>query len=172
MSNEHEYIECKSCFDDFDGDLLKLVPGVEQVPEFRQCKDIYVFTYGRTDKSRTMLLHPSTWNGFGAFFFTRIPLYARDKAGWISIDGCTTDDPLISVSASDVLRDGWVHNYRAILDNSGIWFTPFDGMMDLLYTSRETPKLSLTDNAKLLMEAAAIDWVVEASGRLLQAVRP
>jgi len=162
-----EYLTLKSCFDDFDGDLLKMVPGVLDVPEIRDAASVWVYTYGSTDKDKTILMHPATWNGIGSMFWIFPPSHSRDEHGWVSVGGCVTNSPLVRVSVLDAIRDGWTHGYRAMLSGE-LWFNPFYEMLPLLMWQRhkqDTPR-----EPEAIM-AAALDWVMVASNRVMAHVK-
>jgi hypothetical protein len=114
--------EVGSAFDDFDGDLLKLVPQTEQMEFFHASKSHRLYVFGSTDQSRTKLVHPAVWNGPGALFFTKPPEFVEDSPGWRHLaNACVTNDPLLVVTLFDVIRDAWCHHYSAQL-NYEPWF--------------------------------------------------
>ena len=116
--------------DDFDMDLLKLYPHLEQA--LGKDADTVLWTYGGVTNGR--LNHPTVWNGYNgmeALFFTTKPTHER-KDGFVSINGMVTNNQLVECVTLELLRDQWSHTYTAIIDVCHIdplgWKT-FEAMM-------------------------------------------
>lgn len=163
----YEIIAVGSPFDDFDGDMLKLVPGVTSCAYFAEAQKAEVYTYGSLDRTGKMLAHPATWNGVGARFWLHPPIHARDKHGWVHFDGgLTTDDRCVRVSVVNAVRDAWTHHYRASLSGE-LWFRPFQQMLNLLYHARgQAEHMNIPARADL--ERAALSWAERALFKALR----
>lgn len=96
--------------DDFDMDLLKIVPNLRQYLGASQ--NVELFTHGGTSHDR--LNHPSCWhsnNGFVAFFGFR----DAAKAAFYS-----TSAPLVSCTFEEAVRDCWPHDYEIIVEGQSV----------------------------------------------------
>lgn len=102
--------------EDFDMDLLKILPGLRDDISFIAGCPLY--TFGSLSREG-MFSHPAVWNsdvGMSALFFVDEPQLIRDEHGWVSIGGCVTDDPVCEITALDAIRDCWCHNYTLHLE--------------------------------------------------------
>lgn len=101
--------------DDFDMDLLAIVPRLLDEPIVQEAARRMVWCYGSTD-CEGRLAHPSVWNDTGALFFSRKPTHPRGRSGAVCIDGHVTFDPLCEASLFEAVRDQWCHGYRSYMD--------------------------------------------------------
>lgn len=102
--------------DDFDMDLLKILPELREQTAFIAGCPLY--TYGSLSE-HGVFAHPAVWNsdcGMSALFFVDEPQLARDAHGLVRIGGCVTDDPVCEIIALDAIRDCWCHNYTLHLE--------------------------------------------------------
>lgn len=101
--------------DTFDLDLLKVIPGVEEL--LGETADVPLFTHGhRTDDG--LLAHPTCWNttrGLAAFFGFKYP--AKPSAFY-------TSDPIVECTFLEALRDAWVHTYVLMVEQRTIFVMP------------------------------------------------
>src|SRR4051812_12912554 len=93
--------------DTFDLDLLKAIPGVEEL--LGETADIPLFTHGHIagadQPDAFRLVHPACWHttrGLAAFFGFKDP--AKPSAFY-------TSDPVVECTFLEALRDAWVHTY-------------------------------------------------------------
>ena len=99
--------------DDFDMDLLNILPALKDKEVIKKAMTTYLYTYANDGEH---LSHPSVWSSCGALFFSEPPRYQRDKYGWVSIDGCVTNGKIYQVSIFNTIRDQWAHNYPSFID--------------------------------------------------------
>jgi hypothetical protein len=133
--NATEALRVASCFDDFDGDLYRLVPEAKDLRSLQQYGPVPLYTYGFTGRENRVLSHPAVWNTCGAMFWTIPPQHERNEHGWVSISGHVTDDRLLEITTEIAVRDAWVHGYAAIVDDYE-WFRQAPVMMELLALAR------------------------------------
>lgn len=117
--------------DDFDGDLLKLVPGVEEI--VGEASDIVLYTYGGTTHGR--LNHPAVWNDYRGM----IAFFGFDPSGsWKPEAYYAGHRELVECTFLEALRDGWTHNFVMIVEGMHVWdgFSLSNTMMNLLYHKR------------------------------------
>lgn len=99
--------------DDFDMDLLKVVPIEANIVSALERLDLWTHggeTYGR-------LNHPSVWNGDDgcyALFSTRPT---------VRLGNCWTNSPVVKCNALEAFRDAWAHNYLMYVNGLLIWNT-------------------------------------------------
>jgi hypothetical protein len=105
--------------DDFDMDLLKLFPNIEQA--LGATAEVKLWTVGHETFGR--LNHPTTWNTHGAWLWLEKPNLPRDKHGWYNVNGCTDDGPEIECTWLEWLRDVWSHDIGWIMLPSGQTFS-------------------------------------------------
>ena len=92
--------------DDFDMDLLKVVPDTRQLLD--ASGDVVLFTHGHTTHDR--LNHPSVWNSHkGAIAFFGFSDPAKPH-------GYSTDLPVVRCTFLELMRDVWSHNYLALIE--------------------------------------------------------
>ncbi len=98
--------------DDFDMDLPKVLPGVWDLAQ--QAPTIPIYTQGHRSYGR--LNHPAVWNhhdGMVAFFgFDQV-------CGKPSHYVCGGE--VVECTFAEVIRDGWPHGYRVLLEGREIW---------------------------------------------------
>ena len=110
--------------DGFDLDLLVLVPSAKKV--LAPVAGVALMTHGRMRDGA--LGHPSVWNtrrGMVAFF---------GFAGPGKPAGYYTDEPVLSCTFEDAVRDAWLHTYVIMVERRPIWqadqvLTAFDVLM-------------------------------------------
>ncbi len=120
--------------DHFDGDLYKLIP--EAQPIVAAVAGVQLFTHGAADKDGK-LNHPAVWNdyrGMIAFFGTSTP--HKPDAYW-------TDDPIVTCTAEEAIRDCFAHQYVIIMNRIPVWdgFRFRNSYMDLLFDHRGVFKM-------------------------------
>ena len=93
--------------DDFDMDLLKLYPTLQDALGATAAETVW--TLGHTTRER--LNHPTVWNTHGAFLWLSNPDLDRDARGWVRVLGCVTDAPLVECTWLEWLRDCWAHSF-------------------------------------------------------------
>lgn len=156
--------------DDFDMDLLKVIPNVRE--DLGEYADRTLWTVGHVDKRNGRLNHPVCWNthgAFEAFAWLQKPNLVRDKYGWFNIGGCVGDEPEVECTWLELLRDQWAHSYAFILLPSRSYFYParrrhFDRLM---YRIRGWEPDS---EAAAVAEMKGRLWVVESTRRLKRAI--
>jgi hypothetical protein len=102
--------------DDFDTDLLKVVPGAAAV--LARADGVRLWTYGGTTHDR--LNHPCVWggnHGWSAFFGTH-------EGGWWLPGSYSPSKPLVECTWTEAVRDAWVHNYLIVVDGVPAWNNP------------------------------------------------
>jgi hypothetical protein len=142
----------KRISEDWDGDLLKLIPQAEEI--IARVADVKLFTRGSVDKEGR-LSHPSVWNqyaGMVAFFDFEGELESKPDMFW-------TDSPIVRCTALDAFADAWGHHYVLLLRGEPVWdtFKLQDTMMRLLYTARGVTKIGLDEEAKLKAQNEVAD---------------
>jgi hypothetical protein len=148
--------------DDFDTDLLKVIPDAAQV--LAQV-DTPMWTYGGTSHGR--LNHPSVWqthDGMTAYFGT-------DDSGHWKPESFWTDRPLVQCTWAEVARDAWVHHYRIVVDWVVVWdATRFQStFMRLMYDLRgQTP---LPDSEADQLRGRVLASLIAATRDLQQLVQ-
>jgi hypothetical protein len=108
--------------DDFDADLLKVVPGAAEA--LGDAAHIRLETYSRLTDGK--INHPSCWNtdgGFTAFFWTH-PDH-RPAGCWV------TDERVVECTFLEVIRDEWVHSCTVDVNGHTVWRPP-DRLMERL----------------------------------------
>jgi hypothetical protein len=108
--------------DDFDLDLLKIFPELEN--QLNGMAGTKLWTVGHETYGR--LNHPNIWNSHGAYVWSERPLLPRDEKGWFKIGACVGNEPVIECTWLEILRDSWVHGYGFILLPSGVYFPAAD----------------------------------------------
>lgn len=129
--------------DDFDMDLLKLLPDLEEI--LGDAADVVLCTYGGTSHGR--LNHPSCWNtssGLAAFFGF------RDAAKPESFSA--GDRELVRCTFEEAIRDCWPHTYVMLVERRPI----FDSQklrrdFDLLMSHRRKWHEAQTDHDRALV---------------------
>jgi hypothetical protein len=130
--------------DAFDADLLKVVPGVEDL--LGNAAEIQLWTYCR-NRTHGRINLPTCWNtyhGMTSFFWTTIPPHHRDSYGWVRFGhGLTTNAQLTECTWLEVLRDEWVHGAIVNVDGSMVWRADLlqNTMMALMWDLRGPRKL-------------------------------
>jgi hypothetical protein len=143
--------------DDFDADLAKLVPGARDV--LGPMADVELRTHSKPTNGKINC--PSAWwtdRGLTAFFATR---------GGPAPAGYVTDDPIVSCTFWEAVRDEWCHDAAIVVDGRFVWKSPGHLMVALMYDVRGWH--TLTTEAK----AEAITGVWKSLGKArarLQAV--
>lgn len=108
--------------DDFDMDLPKVFTGIQKW--FRQPLVMWALCRPAGGKINC----PAAWHGLGrnwglgtiVFVQPFEPTFPRDKHGWVSVGGYTTDDPWVLCNPWDLIRDEWVHGTDVILLHQGL----------------------------------------------------
>jgi hypothetical protein len=91
--------------DDFDADLLKVIPYAAQI--LAPARDIKLVTRGGTTDG--MLNHPACWNGYNgpvAFFGT----VGMPESEWRP-ESNVTSEKIVECTAEEALRDWWPHGF-------------------------------------------------------------
>jgi hypothetical protein len=133
--------------DEFDADLLKVVPGIEK--QMGDTAETKLWTYCTVPyKGRINL--PVVWNcrdGMNCFVWTTPPDHKRDEFGWFEFGrgNYTSRAPLVECTWLELVRDLWVHDQGCILDEQTIIWRDRQAhvpMMALMYDVRNNPQLS------------------------------
>ena len=113
--------------DDFDADLLAVVPGAAEA--LGETAGVRLETFSRLTNGRINC--PSAWNtheGFVSFFWTA-PQY-RPIACY------STDDPVAECTFLEAIRDEWVHSATVEVNGRSVWLPPVRLMERLMYDVR------------------------------------
>lgn len=97
--------------DDFDMDLLKVIPGVESA--LGDMAGTVLFTHGHTTHGR--LNHPSVWHhdlGMLAFFGLRDPCKPAHYA---------TSDLVVACTWEEAVRDAWAHSLVVAVERTALY---------------------------------------------------
>jgi hypothetical protein len=135
--------------EDWDGDLLKLVPQAAEIIE--PVADLKLITHGSADKEGR-LSHPSTWNGYDgmlAFFdFDAALAVSKPAVYW-------TAHPIVRCTALEAFCDAWMHHYVLHLRAEPVWntFELQTLMMNLLMDARvrargQASEFQMSDEAR------------------------
>lgn len=149
--------------DDFDADLLKVVPEArDRIGELAHLK---LWTYCQHPK-HGRINSPASWHsdfGLTAFFWTKKPEHPREHGFATFGRGYTTSAPLLECNWLEVLRDCWVHGFNINLDgraaNIGQKFSGL--MMRLMYDLRGWRTYSGEDLAATRADVLAL--IVQAN---------
>ncbi len=111
--------------DDFDMDLLKVLPDTEEI--LGRTAGVALYTYGHTSYDR--LNHPAVWNDYAGTvaFFGTTPSGFKD-------DCYSPSSGLVECTFLEAVRDAWPHNYRLLINRQQVWDTErlmplFDALM-------------------------------------------
>jgi hypothetical protein len=139
--------------DDFDADLLKVVPGAAEA--LGEAAGVKLLTWcGHLTDGK--INHPACWNGdtgFIALFWTD-PACKPDPFYW-------TDAPAAECTFLEAVRDEWVHDAAIYVNGHGIWRPPVRLMEKLMYDLRGWTPLddkerdSIRRNVRCSLAAAA-----------------
>jgi hypothetical protein len=100
--------------DDFDMDLLKVLPDLER--RLGDAVDIPLWTYGNTTYGR--LNCPAVWNGYDGFE----AYFGTDDSGtWKPEGNWSSWDTPVVCTWLEVLRDVWVHHCIVHVDGRPVW---------------------------------------------------
>jgi hypothetical protein len=123
--------------DDFDADLLKVVPGAAEA--LGDAGALRLTTYSwLTDGKINCPVGWNTYDGLMAFFWTAEE--HRPDRSWL------TDAPEAECTLLEAVRDEWVHGCLISIDHQVIWRPPNGLMTRLMYDLRGwTP---MTDTAR------------------------
>lgn len=135
--------------DDFDADLLKVVPGAMEA--LGDAAGVPLLTYSQPTGGKINC--PSSWNGTGALFWTA-PEHKPGPFYW-------TDDPVTECTFLEAVRDEWVHSSLIVVNERPVWRPPTRLMDQLMFDLRgwtlvEAPERDLIRRHVLRsLEAAA-----------------
>jgi hypothetical protein len=138
--------------DDFDADLLAVVPGVAEV--LGPAASVRLFTYSGLTDGR--INHPSCWNGgagFVALFWTG-PAWKPEPYYW-------TDKDVAECTFIEAVRDEWVHDAAIYVNGHAIWKPPVRLMEKLMYDLRGWTPLAdeereeIRENVRRSLKSAA-----------------
>jgi len=75
--------------DDFDMDLVALYPDIVTKPEIIAAEKNPLWVHASTGvkDGKTMMSHPSSWNGPGVLYFSRNRPFKSDADGWTRLPG-------------------------------------------------------------------------------------
>lgn len=114
--------------DDFDADLLKVVPGAAEA--LGAAADIRLWTHGNETNGK--LNHPSVWGSdIGMIAFFGFSPAATGKP-----DGYYTDRPTIECTFLEAVRDCWVHTYGIVVHHQTVWRSTWGPFEVLMYDIR------------------------------------
>lgn len=142
--------------DDFDADLLVVVPGA--VEAIGDTADVRLRTYSHATNGKINC--PSAWwtdHGLTAFF-------ATDGYGGPAPAGYWTDKPVVDCSFVEAVRDEWIHDAVIVINGRFVWKPPARLMYDLMADLRGWHLLTDTQRDSICEHVRAS--LVAASGRL------
>src|SRR5262245_33468635 len=139
----------KRITEDWDGDLLKVVPEAEGI--IAPVADVNLITHGSADE-QGRLRHPSTWNGYDG----SLAYFDLDSAFAVSKpEEFWTDQPIVRCSLLEAFCDAWTHHYILFIRGEPVWnaFELSRLMMNLLMDARlraggQASKFHMTDEAR------------------------
>jgi len=148
--------------DDFDADLLAVVPGAAQA--LGETAGIRLETFSRLTGGKINC--PSAWNtdaGLVAFFWTA-PEF-RPPASY------STDHPVVPCTFLEAVRDEWVHSCAVSVNRRIVWRPPVRLMERLMYdlrgwtvlTGREREATRQAVRRSLTAAASALTAALEGS---------
>ena len=153
--------------DDFDADLLKLVPGVRE--QLGEDAGIVLRTFcGHPTHGRINL--PCSWNshsGLTALFFLSEPPVTQRDGKWVTLPGgYTTDAEIVECTWLEVLRDEWVHGCNVSVEGVQLLSgDSFGGLcMRLMYDARGWQALS--DALRAELHRSALQMIAGATADL------
>jgi hypothetical protein len=138
--------------DDFDMDLLKLLPNIEAMIGDDAAATV-LFTHGHVTHGR--LNHPASWNtqfGPAAFFGFQDP--AKPEPMW-------TSDPVVECTWLEVLRDCWSHSYAIVVERR--WLLPGESLQ-----SRFMELLGHVRGYARSPRASEVEWLRRTEGAVLR----
>jgi hypothetical protein len=95
--------------DDFDMDLLKILP---EVPELLgQLADVPLYVHGSVDPKNGRLHHPACYNGGFGF----IAFFGLTATGFLP-PGYVAGREVVACTALEAIRDAWCHTYTIVLE--------------------------------------------------------
>jgi len=148
--------------DDFDADLLAVVPGAAQA--LGETASIRLETFSSLTGGKINC--PSAWNtdaGLVAFFWTA-PEF-RPPASYV------TDDPVAECTFLEAVRDEWVHSSTISVNGRIVWRPPVRLMERLMYdlrgwtvlTGREREAIQQDVRRSLTAAASALTAALEGT---------
>jgi hypothetical protein len=107
----------KRISEDWDGDLLKLIPEAAKI--IAPVADVKLITHGSADEEGR-LRHPSTWNGHDGSlaYFDFDAAFAVSKPQEFH-----TDQPIVRCSLLEAFCDAWMHHYILFIRGEPVWNT-------------------------------------------------
>lgn len=154
--------------DEFDMDLLNLLPDLANAPEVQTASAIHLWCYASIAERNgvKVMAHPSTWNGFGVPYFSH-PLPPNDNHAMVNVDGTSlvTSEPSVCVSAWTAVRDTWSHNLRLMI-NWQVWTQPplyHKVFQPLMHYTRGN--YSLPEPKALELKEIARTWALKSCAR-------
>ena len=148
--------------DDFDADLLAVVPGA--VTALGPAAQLELHTYNHRPTNGKINC-PAAWHtdfGLAAFFSTRDrdPVPAHFYVGGLELVACTF---------LEVVRDEWVHGQAVVVNGHVVWEPPSDVMYALMADLRGWTSLEAADLAAKQSQVRMS--LTEAAARTLGIVR-
>jgi hypothetical protein len=143
--------------DDFDADLLKVVPGAAEA--LGESAGIRMQTYSYLTDGKINC--PASWNGDGAFFWTR-PDGRPGPYYW-------TSKPVVGCTFLEAIRDEWIHTSTVIVDGAVIWRPMWREFEKLMYDIRgwtvlpDGDRLAIQDLVRATLREAALRMAESAS---------
>lgn len=156
--------------DDFDMDLLKVLPETPQIMGDLAERTLYTIASNHREGER--LNHPCVWNhdlGIVAWFGSR-PGGFTPPMCYPSPENHGPGDRVIECTGLEAFRDAWVHSYAMVVDcETIVWDTQrlkrtFDALM---WHRRGWATPPLSDDAVQVHLDTLTDSLVEAAARLL-----
>lgn len=99
--------------DDFDMDLLKVIPDAGKLLE--SVGNVTLYTYGHSTDGK--LNHPSVWSSYNSM----VALFGFESPD--KPDHYVTWDPVVKCTFEEAIRDCWCHRYAIVVGGRHIWNT-------------------------------------------------
>lgn len=133
--------------DDFDGDLPKLVPGLDEV--LAEARKIELVTVGGTSDGR--LNHPTCWNSYSGM----VSFFGFETPG-VPEGYCVGHKQTVRCTLEEAIRDAWVHGLNIVIQGQIVYHGSqlTEMMMALLRDARGWSKLTDEHREELRASAA------------------
>lgn len=157
--------------DDFDMDLERIFPGIENEPDVEAIKKIALWVFASTGDQNgvKVMSHPSSWNGVGVPYFSEPPDLERDRSGFVRIFGSlVTRAELCCISGWDAIRDTWAHHLTISLNQTTwTWAPDYNGIFYpiMSHTRGWSEVPDIEDHKK-----TARQWAIRSCKRLVKLI--
>jgi hypothetical protein len=140
--------------DDFDADLLKVVPGALEA--LGDSASQHLLTYSSLTGGKINC--PASWNGAGALFWT--------DPGDPPPASFSTRKQVAGCTFAEAVRDEWVHSAAIVVNGHIVWQPPVRAMEALMYDLRCWSMLG--DGHREAVRQSVRDSLAAAGARLLE----